>query len=158
MRVVGLDISLVGLRDARESYGHLGIEFVVGDVLALPFRGKFDCVFVRSLSLYNTERFVKDRQVTSLLLEQVRPGGTLIFLYNANLARVGEDSQWRHHSMQDVMDHFNLFMLHELYFLSKLDCVLLGRWALSRYFTALNVWLSRKFSVGGEFVAIIGKP
>ncbi len=53
MRVTGMDMSETGIRMARECYGSSDIEFLVADVKTISTAERFDCVFVRSLSLYN---------------------------------------------------------------------------------------------------------
>ena len=46
---------------------------------------KFDCVFTRSCSLYNTDDFIIRNDTTGYLLTQIKNGGTFIFAYNTNL-------------------------------------------------------------------------
>jgi len=85
MKVTGIDISDTGILSARRVYGRLGIEFLVGDINTIGFDRVFDCVFTRSLSLYNIDDFPTSRGITAKLMKYVKPGGTFIFTYNTNL-------------------------------------------------------------------------
>src|SRR5262245_29507216 len=85
MVVLGMDVSVAGIRAAQESYSRPGLAFVVADIIRAPLAREFDCVFARSLSLYNRSDFATNQSVTDMLLHFVRPGGSLIFVYNTKL-------------------------------------------------------------------------
>ena len=57
MRVHGIDLSDAGVEMAKNQYGRPGLTFSVEDVETARFAEPFDCVFVRSCSLYNTDAF-----------------------------------------------------------------------------------------------------
>src|SRR5215831_8391381 len=57
MKVSGIDLSESGIRAAKNVYGDLGINFAVGDIETVSFPQQFDCIFVRSCSLYNNDEF-----------------------------------------------------------------------------------------------------
>jgi len=157
MKVVGVDFSEVAIRTAHETYRHSGIDFIVSDALALPLRYEFDCVFTRSLSLYNTESFAFNREVTSRLLEHVRPGGSFLFVYNSNLGRSHLGGAWFNHRLDHVRKHFEAFTSTGMYFISRIDCAVLGRRAFDPFITTINAWLSERLAMGGEIVCIIQK-
>ena len=106
MRVLGVDLSETGIRIAESLYGQLGITFTVSDVEAAAFPEKFDCVFVRSCSLYNNGAFPGDGEVTTKLLRHLKDGGVFIFVYNSNFSSK-TSSTWRYHSLRDVQQHFS---------------------------------------------------
>src|SRR5438034_7915971 len=63
MKVTGIDVSETGIRTADRLYGRFGITFTVADIHTAVFPERFDCLFVRSCSLYNT---AGDRKSTRL--------------------------------------------------------------------------------------------
>jgi SAM-dependent methyltransferase len=157
MRVHGIDLSETGVRSAQRLYGSAGIEFVVGDALRIPFARKFDCVFTRSLSLYNSEDFRSDSYVTEVLLSSVREGGCLIFLYNTKLAVSKMSGTWRYHSFTDAQKHFSRCRDYRLFFISKIDTLVLGRHAFNAACTTLNSFMSTRFGIGGDLVCVVRK-
>jgi len=158
MRVFGVDLSEVGVHAADRVYGRFGIHFLVGDAMNLPFKHEFDCIFVRSLSLYNTEEFRSNSRVTDTLLASVRPGGCLIFVYNTKLDSRDSTSSWRYHSLRDATQHFSSYADHQIFFLSRLDTLILGKHAFNRVAFALNEFISKRFGFGGDLVSIVRKP
>lgn len=157
MRVHGLDLSETGVTAAHQLYGHLGIKFVVADAMHIPFSQRFDCVFTRSLSLYNSDRFPFDSSVTDALFPSVTPGGCLIFLYNTKLGNSKVNSSWRYHSLADAQNHFAAYPSFKLFFVTKIDTVVWGKRAFSARFTDVNSFISRRFGVGGDLVCLIRK-
>jgi SAM-dependent methyltransferase len=85
MEAFGVDISGEAIRSANGEYCFSGVKFEVGDVKNLPYSNAFDCVFVRSCSLYNSLAFEEDGEVTEVFLRYVKQGGVLIFDYNSRL-------------------------------------------------------------------------
>lgn len=157
MRVTGIDISETGIRTARESYGSLDIEFLVGDVNAISIEKKFDCVFTRSLSLYNNSDFATRREVTEALMKYVKPGGIFIFAYNTNLSASKANSDWCYHTLQDVRRHFCNYRGAKCLFTLKIEAIILGKYALNRLFSRVDAALSSALGVGGEIVCIVPK-
>lgn len=156
MKVYGIDISDVGIHMAENMYGHLGITFAVADIETVVFPEQFDCVFVRSCSLYNTSDFPEKDEVTANLLRYVRPSGVLIFLYNSNFSRKRSES-WRYHSWEDLKKHFVRYPNAKLCFSIKIDTCLLGRYAFNGFITAANMIVSNVFGIGGDLICILKK-
>lgn len=161
MKVYGIDISDVGIRMAENMYGHLGINFAVADIETAVFPEQFDCVFVRSCSLYNRSDFPENDEVTDTLLRHIRPSGVLIFLYNSNFSTKRSES-WRYHSWEDLKKHFGRYQNSKLFFSIKIDTCLLRKYAFNTVITSANMILSKVFGIGGDLVCILkksdGKP
>ena len=157
MNVCGIDISEVGIGVAANMYGHLGINFAVGDIETVVFPEQFDCVFVRSCSLYNRADFSENDEVTQKLLRYVRPSGVLMFLYNSNVSSKRSDS-WRFHSWNDTKKHFSGYVNARLFFSIKIDTCFLGRYAFAAFVTKINLMLSKITGVGGDLVCLIRNP
>ena len=155
MDALGADISAEGVAQARNQHGGSGAKFEVGDALKLPYSGAFDCVYIRSCSLYNRADFADQRELTDALLGYVRPGGVLIFDYNTNLCARKKGGGWRYHSLAEVRRHFAPYADSQVYFSLRVDTILLGRHAFA--FTGLNALASRVAGVGGDLIAIVRK-
>ena len=154
----GVDLSSVGINAAREEFGGEDIQFLVGDVLDMPFREQFDAVFVRSCSLYNVEDLTASRDVTARLLNYVRPGGSLVFDYYSRLNKSYESQGWRYHDLSDLKSHFHYFGGTKCFFSLRVDSIALGTLSFSGLMTRINQMISRCSGVGGELVAIVPKP
>jgi len=156
LRVFGVDISEMGIRTALHSYGHSGITFTVGDVRLLEFPHQFDCIFVRSCSLYNTDSFSWQRDVTDGLLKHLRIGGTLIFTYNSTLSS-RPSTGWRHHSIRDAQLHFCGYPNLKVFYITKLTPLLLRTYSFSTFATRLSILLTKVTGTGGELVCVLKK-
>jgi SAM-dependent methyltransferase len=156
MRVHGIDISETGIREAQELYGHLGITFAVSDIQKAQFPEPFDCIFVRSCSLYNTPIFPTKREPTRKLLEHLKVGGTFVFAYNSNFSSKVSPT-WRYHTLEDVRRHFNGYPDVGIFFLNKITNYLLRTYSFTAFTTHVNVLLSKAFAVGGDVVCIVRK-
>ena len=157
MRVYGIDTSEVGIRAAQSAYGSLGIKFVVGDAQAIPFSEKFDCVFTRSCSLYNTDDFPVRFQVTDRILHHVKEGGAFIFAYNTNFSHSKKSESWRYHTLSHVKQHFYRYPNAKIFFTCRLDALLMREYAFNLLFTKLNMFLSKVLGLGGDLVCIVKK-
>lgn len=157
MNVYGIDISEVGIGMAANMYGHLGINFAVGDIETVVFPEQFDCVFVRSCSLYNRADFSENDEVTHKLLRHVRPSGVLMFLYNSNFSSRRSDS-WRFHAWNDMQKHFSAYDNARLFFSIKIDTCFLGRYAFAAFVTKVNLMLSKITGMGGDLVCFLRNP
>lgn len=155
MNALGMDLSQEGIRRAAETYGHTGAKFMVGDVRYLPEENLFDCVYSRSLSLYNQMSFVEDRTVTDLLMRHVRPGGVLIFDYYTKLNTRTKSPDWLYHSMDAAKRHFSCYPGGRVYFSLRLDAILLGTLTFS--ISDVNAVVSRITGIGGDLIAIAPK-
>lgn len=153
----GVDLSSVGIESARREYERENVRFFVGDVLDLPYRDQFDAVFIRSCSLYNVDDLYGCRDVTSRLLEYVRPGGVLVFDYYSRLAKSDARQEWRYHNLNDLKRHFEDFNGTKHFFSLRFDSILLGVWSFSGIVSRINEMVSRYSGVGGELVAIVQK-
>ena len=157
MNACGIDISEVGIRMASNVYGHLGINFAVADIETAVFPDQFDCVFVRSCSLYNRSDFRDNNEVTHTLLRHVRPSGVLIFIYNSNFSSRKSES-WHYHSWEDLKKHFEKFPGAKLYFSIKIDTCFLGRHAFAEFPTRINIAVSKLSAIGGDLICILKNP
>jgi SAM-dependent methyltransferase len=157
LKVCGIDLSETGIRAAQSLYGSLGIRFVVGDIRSIPLSMKFDCVFTRACSLYNSKDFIISQEITDRLLGYVREGGTFIFAYNTKLNPMQKSKSWMYHTLGDVQRHFSRYPLVKIYVVNRLDMVLIGKYALNLLFTRLNAFLSTVLGIGVEFICILRK-
>jgi 2-polyprenyl-3-methyl-5-hydroxy-6-metoxy-1,4-benzoquinol methylase len=156
MNVWGIDISEVGIHAAQCCYGHLGITFAVSDIETAKFPEKFDCVFVRGLSLYNQHHFPENDNVTRILFEHVRPSGVLVFVYHTNFSSKRSDT-WRYHSWHDFQRHFIQYPKARMYFSTKIDAFILGKYAFTTFGAKVNVFISKMTRRGGDFICILNK-
>ena len=156
MRVHGVDMSETGIRVAQQSYGASGITFAVADIETATFPERFDCVFVRSFSLYNNDQFPKEFAVTDILLRHLNPGGTLIFAYNSNFSSKVSKT-WRYHSLADVREHFSHYEHARVFFLNRFTSFLFRTHALTPVGSSCNALLSRKLGLGGDLICILRK-
>src|SRR5262249_6263843 len=69
LKVHGIDISETGIRMAESLYGRFGITFSVADIRTATFPEQFDCIFVRSCSLYNNDVFPIQKEDTRTFLK-----------------------------------------------------------------------------------------
>jgi SAM-dependent methyltransferase len=156
MKVSGIDLSESGISAAKNMYGHLGISFAVADIETVTFPEQFDCIFVRSCSLYNNEGFPRNDGVTSKLLRYLRPSGLFIFLYNSNFSSK-QSKTWRYHSWSDLKWHFRKYQNAKFYFSIKIDACLLRKYAFSWPITRINMFLSEAVGIGGDLICILRK-
>jgi SAM-dependent methyltransferase len=157
IEVHGIDPSEAGIKAAQKLYGNDRVRFSIGDVKTIESTGKFDCVFVRSCSLYNNAGFAWDTSVTRDFLECVKPGGVFIFIYNTNLS-LRPNSKWRFHSLQEAKQHFSGYPDARVFFINKLTPYVLRRFSFNPLSTKLNALLSRASGSGGDLVCIVRKP
>jgi len=153
----GIDISHNGIKQAKQAYGMHGIEFVVGNMSTNPFKVKFDCVFTRSFSPYNTHEFKHQTIITDDLLRNVKENGKYIFVYNTNFKHNKKGTSWIFHNLMDVKEHFAKYIKPQVYFTSRLDTMILGKYAFNRIFTMINIKMSKILGIGGELICIIRK-
>jgi len=154
MKVHGIDMSEIGIRTATTRYGKLGITFEATDMNAAVFPTKFDGIFVRSCSLYNTDDFAQTDEVTDHLLAYLKKGGVLIFAYYTNLS--GKTSpHWRYHSLRDVAKHFHNYSHTKIFFCNKIDTLVMRKWAFNSAITRINEFLSRNCGIGGDAICVL---
>jgi SAM-dependent methyltransferase len=156
MRVCGVDISKTGIRNAENLYGRLGISFTVADIMTTEFPEKFDCIFIRSCSLYNTDDFSLRSDVTENLLRHLKVGGTFIFVYNSNFSG-RPSSKWRYHSLEEVRKHFSRYPNARFFFLNKMVTCLFRTLSFTPFVTRFNIFLSELSGTGGELVCVFRK-
>jgi SAM-dependent methyltransferase len=157
IKVRGIDPSETGIDAARRLYGNDNVRFSVGGVKTFESTEKFDCVFVRSCSLYNNAGFSSDTAVTRQLLERVKPGGIFVFVYNTNLS-LRPSTKWRFHSLHEAKQHFSDYPDARIFFINKLTPYVLRGFTFNSPSTKLNVLLSRASGSGGDLVCIVRKP
>ena len=151
--VTGVDVSPQAITSAAETYPHR--RFAVMDALTLPSRASA-MIFARSLSLYNTSGFAADRTVTNRLVTALQPGGVLIWLYNVTPGRA--PGGWRHHSLDDVREHFAAYETAQVAISPRLDAWLPSRMLWSPLWTRIAYRLARLFRLGGELIVILTAP
>jgi 2-polyprenyl-3-methyl-5-hydroxy-6-metoxy-1,4-benzoquinol methylase len=155
MNVLGIDLSETGINSARNNYVRNGLYFEVVNAFDLPESCKFDCVFTRSLSLYNTDNIDQIRNVTKHLMRHLKKHGVFIFCYNVNFNKKKQSVTWRPHTLDQIKLYFSEYREKEIYFCSKLDCLLFGRLAFNSLFSTINVAASSLLGLGGEIVCFI---
>jgi SAM-dependent methyltransferase len=156
MKVLGIDISETGITKAQNLYGHLDISFAVSDIRTATFGKQFDCIFVRSCSLYNTNEFSRHREPTADMLKHLKPGGTFMFVYNSNCSSKASPT-WRYHSLDDARAHFGTQIDAQVFFVTKPSAYLLRHYTFSWAITRLNILFSQLTGAGGDIVCILKK-
>jgi SAM-dependent methyltransferase len=156
LKVHGIDTSQTGIDTAQRLYGHWGIIFAVADLETATFPEQFDCIFVRSCSLYNTPGFPDEKEVTNKLLKHLKPGGIFIFAYNSNCSSEVKGG-WRYHSLEEVERHFHGSPNVKIFFLNKITTHLFRKYSFTRLAKKFNVFLSRAFGTGGEAICVFRK-
>jgi SAM-dependent methyltransferase len=154
----GVDISGEAIRSAKRDFGSSGAAFEQGDVLTLNHRAAFDCVFARSLSLYNSREFSESREVTDALLAYLKPGGVLIFDYHTKLSKRKRSDSWIYHSFDDARKHFSSYPASEVYFSLRIETLLFSKALFRHPASLLFVILSQLTGFGGELVAFVPRP
>ncbi len=157
MKVHGVDVSETGIRAAKNLYGRLGITFSVADIRTSTFPEQFDCVFARSCSLYNTDAFPAQMDVTRNFLRHLKSSGTFIFAYNSNFSSK-PSPKWRYHSLEDVKQHFSSYHSAQIFFLNKIVTFLLRKYSFNAFLTRINILLSRASGMGGDLICILREP
>jgi SAM-dependent methyltransferase len=154
---VGVDLSSEGIHSARQAYGSSGARFEVGDLRSLPYANTFDCVFARGLSIYNSENFETDRQITEKFLGYLKPRGVFIFVYYSILGGGQKGASWIHHSLHSVKEHFRPYPRVDTYFSLGPETRWLGQFAFSGPMTLVSSTISRTFGMGGQAIALVWK-
>lgn len=157
MMVHGIDVSETGVGVARDLYAASGVTFSVAEAKTATFSEQFDCIFVRSCSLYNSEAFAFQKDVTQNLLRHLKPDGTFIFAYNSNFSSK-PSPEWRYHSLLDVKQHFSAYGEARIFFANRMIIFLLRRYSFTALVTRLSVFLSKITRAGGDLVCILRKP
>jgi len=156
MKVYGTDMSFVGLTAARRNFVSPSTRFFVSDVARIPSVHQFDCVFIRSCSLFNTDQIDRCVAPTSELLKNVKRDGMLIFVYNTNVSSAS--AGWRHHRLSEIRRFLERSCGPiDLYFINKVDTLVLGHWAFNAALTRMNEFMSAHTGLGGEAVAVYRK-
>lgn len=156
MRVHGIDMSETGISAAQRLYGHLGITFAISNIETATFPEQFDCIFIRSCSLYNTDRFPGQNETTNRLLKHLKTGGIFIFAYNSNFSSKSSP-KWRYHSIEDVRMHFSDYFNAQVFFLNKITTYLLRAHSFNPSVTHFNALLSNVSGLGGDLICIFEK-
>ena len=155
MKVSGVDLSEEGIRAAANAYHSSGIRFAVGDIFNIPFSIKYDCVFVRSCSLYNTIEFIKNAGVTEKLLRHIKKGGLFIFAYNTKFTSNKKSDLWMYHSMDDLHTHFKQYPSAKMFFINRIDAFIFRKYAFNPLVTKMNISLSKCSGFGGDLVCTL---
>lgn len=156
MSVHGIDMSETGIRTAQRLYGRFGITFTISNIETTTFPKQFDCIFVRSCSLYNTHRFPKQHETTDGILKHLRTGGVFIFAYNSNFSPKASET-WRYHSLEEVGLHFGSYPNARIFFLNRITTYLFRTHSFTPFVRRLNIFLSKACGVGGDLICIFRK-
>jgi len=157
MNVIGIDTSEAGIRAAQHDFFFSNIEFQIIDILDLPLSMNFDCIFIRSCSLYNSDNFSIDSQITDELIRHVKKDGTFLFVYNTNFSSSKKTKTWKYHTLDDFKNHFSKYYNAKFFFINKFDTIIFRKYAFNFIFSKLNIFLSKYFSIGGEIIVILKK-
>ena len=160
MSVLGIDLSEVGVRMAEEKYARPGLTFSVGDIQSangLQDAEKFDCIFVRSCSLYNSREFGVSDDITTKLVRYLKTDGLFIFAYYTTFGRRAS-GEWHYHSLSDVAKHFARFLGKRVFFCTRLDTLIIRKFALTALVTGVNWCLSKLCGIGGDAICIFRMP
>lgn len=156
---VGVDISKQGILSAEREYGSSGATFEVGNIGSLPsaYYQRFDCVFARGLSLYNSEEFETNQAITESLLRYIKPGGVFVFIWYTSIDPAKRSSSLIYHSMTSVKKHFARYPSTQTFFSLRIALSILGRFAFSTPITMIDSFISRSTGRGGYVVALVPK-
>ncbi len=155
LKALGVDVSAEAVRSAEANFDSTGAKFETGDVLSLPYKATYDCVFVRGLSLYNSKDFERQRNITDTFLDYLKSDGVMIFSYCTNFSPRMKSTGYIHHSLEDARKHFAVYVGAKVYFSLRIETLLLGRMALCSPLTLLCKLASRFTGIGGELVAFV---
>jgi len=156
MKVRGIDTSETGVCMAKDLYGHLGISFSVGDIETATFSEKFDCIFVRSCSLYNSPHFPQDQRITDSFMKHLKVGGKFIFAYNSNFSSKLSQT-WRYHTLDEVRQHFTAYSDATIFFVNRFVTYVLRIHSFKPFVSQFNAQLSKVSGLGGDLVCILRK-
>jgi SAM-dependent methyltransferase len=154
-QTLGVDLSREAIKSAAGHYSSTGAQFEVGDVLALPYKNSFDCVFIRSFNFYNSSDFESIHHVTNIFLSYLKPGGTL---HNTKLSPFRHSRLFIYHSFNSLKNHFSSFPHAKTFFSVRVDALLLHSLALSPPVIDLSILLSKCTGLGGELIGILKNP
>lgn len=153
MKVCGTDISLVGLSVAKQRCKGTDARFFLSDLGHLPTTTRFDCIFVRSCSLFNVRNLSESASFLVSMLSQLTRRGVLLFLYNTNLS--GTSSGWMNHTVDDIRVFFaSCGCDANVYLVNKVDVQLLREYAFSKAVTKFNSLVSVRTGFSTEIVAV----
>ena len=133
--VVGIDISQIGLKMAREAIPDT--EFTLADATRLPYADQsFDMIFCQGLSIFSIDDLSKVKTTGLELLRCLRDDGILVFAYATNLSGKMKGS-WFQHRQSAIVDYFpslgcniaNIYLVERLIMLR-----LFGKLAINNIF------------------------
>jgi len=102
--VVGIDVSLVGLRKAREAISD--VEFTLADATRLPYADQsFDMIFCQGLPIFSIDDLSEAKTAGLELLRCLRDDGILVFAHATNLSGKMKGS-WFQHRQSAIVDFF----------------------------------------------------
>jgi len=131
-RVVGIDISQIGLRMARQATPD--IEYTLADATRLPYADQsFDMVFCQGLPIFSIDDLSRVKTAGLELLRCLKDDGILVFAYATNLSGKMKGS-WFQHKQSTIVDYLpslgcniaNIYLVERLIMLK-----LFGRLAIS---------------------------
>lgn len=134
-RVVGIDISRIGLEMAREAIPD--IEFALADATRLPYADQsFDMIFCQGLSIFSIDDLSTVKTTGLELLRCLKDDGIFVFAYATNLSGKMKSS-WFHHRQSAVVDYFRSLgcSIANIYLVERLIMLrLFGRLAINSIF------------------------
>ena len=154
MYVTGVDISDVGIQIAKK-YECTSAKFISTDVMTLNPGEKFDCVFSRNLSLYNSKKIENNYYITDRLVSFLKRDGVFVFIYNTRLKSDIYCETWRYHKYIEIENHFSKYYGHKIHFVNKIAPWFFGIYSFNGINTKINKYLSEKFGFGVDIVCVL---
>jgi len=130
--VVGIDVSQVGLRTAREAISD--VEFALADATRLPYADQsFDMMFCQGLCIFATDDLSTIKTDALELLRCLKDDGLFFFASATNLSGKWKGS-WLQHKQSTVVDFFRSLGcdIVDVYLVERLIMLrLFGRFAIT---------------------------
>jgi SAM-dependent methyltransferase len=158
LNAFGVDLSKNGIKIANNKYKLKGCNFLVGDCLKMPFKGKFDVLFVRSCSLYNDKNFGDNSNISKYFIDYLKNGGFFIFVYNTKFYKKNDKCvKWLYHNICSVEKHFKLFENPKIFFSLRIETLIFKSFAFNKISSKINFYISKMLGVGGDIICVINK-
>ncbi len=154
LKPLGIDCSADAIRLAEATYGGNDLRFELGDAFSLPYKGTYDCVFARGLSLYNQD-LEHTHDVTRALLSYLKPGGTMIFATGTNLGVGTKSDSWFDHSLTEARYYFSAYPGAQVYFSLRIETRVFRSLAFCFPLTLLLSFVSRVTGLGGDLICFL---
>jgi ubiquinone/menaquinone biosynthesis C-methylase UbiE len=154
-RVVGIDISQIGLEAARREVP--GAEFIEADARHLQFADKsFDVIFCQGLSDFNTPD-LSGAEAGPELYRCLKEGGLFIFATTSNLSGKKRIT-WMQHKPEDVRIYLRTlgYQIEATYFIDRVIFLrLFGKYVFHSFFSKYTIpAICRLTGLRGQLICI----